>query len=325
MRRLRSGRLYAALLGAGVLLLAGALVAMLLFPRRERRAVTTTRTVTVTTTVAPPPSTTTTPPTTTAPPPSPPHVAMTWDGAGAFVADTREVDPTWLGHELRDNGFTWLAVKLHDGTTATPIEPSWIVRFEQASGLTVGGWGVERTDPAAEAKLASDLVSQYGLGFYIADAEAEYKYTHADGTSSERIARSKQFVSAFRALQPLLPAGLSSYCRADTQDLDWQAWVDGGFAFLPQAYVNAQGDSSAPAKCVAGAAKWFPATQVHPTVGSYHAPVADPSPQAYAQLLADAGTTGFSVYLAETDMPDQAWKAYGTAIAAGTIAVAPQT
>ena len=254
-----------------------------------------------------------------------PPVAMSWLGAGAFVADTRAVDPTWLGRQMRANGFTWLAVKVHDGLTETELEPNWIVRFRLASGLAVGGWGVLRTDPEQEARLAARLGDAHTLAFYIADAEAEYKYTHGDGTSPDRLGRSTRFVATFRALRPELPAGLSSYCRADTQDLDWQAWSDAGFQFLPQAYVNAQGQASAPAACANAAKRFFPPEAIHPTVGSYAAKAADPSPSDYAAMLDAAGTTGFSIYLAETEMPDQAWDAYGRAISALGIARLPES
>ena len=58
----------------------------------------------------------------------------------------------------------------------------------------------------------------------------------------------------------------------------------------------------------------FAASDVHPTVGSYRGQKGYVSPQVYAQMLAQAGTTGFSVYLAETNMNAQYWQAYGQAI-----------
>ncbi len=51
--------------------------------------------------------------------------------------------------------------------------------------------------------------------------------------------RSQRFVGAFCALRPApFAAGVSSSCRPDRHDIDWAAWRGGGFAFLPQAYVN---------------------------------------------------------------------------------------
>ena len=40
----------------------------------------------------------------------------------------------------------------------------------------------------------------------------------------------------------------------------------------------------------------------------------------YASLLADAGTVGFSVYLAETDMTTRKWQVLGAAIAGDAVA-----
>jgi hypothetical protein len=234
--------------------------------------------------------------------------------AGAFVWHETAVDPEQLGRELRDNGFGWVAVALHDGTTVDPVEDDWLRRFREASGLPVGGWGVLRTEPEAEAQLASSLVDRYSLGFYIADAEAEYKYSGDDGPSALRYGRSRQFVDAFRALRPDLPAAVSSYCRADRVDIDWKAWASAGFDFMPQAYVNDFGDDVTPAACAEGSAAYFPADAVHPTIGMYPGQEDVTTPETYANLLQAAHTVGFSVYLAETHMGPTAWSVLGNAI-----------
>jgi hypothetical protein len=43
--------------------------------------------------------------------------------------------------------------------------------------------------------------------------------------------------------------------------------------------------------------------------------VSSPAASSYGPLLREAGTTGFSVYLAETRMPPEEWQALGAAIA----------
>ena len=159
------------------------------------------------------------------------------------------------------------------------------------------------------------LVRRYGLDFYIANAEAEYGYSGVDGQDGARYRRSRTFVEAFRALQPTLPAGLSSYCRADMHDLDWAAWRAGGFDFLPQSYVNDLGAEATPAACARGARGFFPAEAVHPTIGMHPGQRTSLGAAAYAPLLDRAGTTGFSVYLAETRMTPDEWQVLGTAIA----------
>jgi len=240
---------------------------------------------------------------------------MSWAGAGAFVWHETDIAPEALGLQLRENGFSWVAVLLHDGLAVDPVEGDWVRRFRAASGLLVGGWGVLRTEPEGEADLAHRLLDHYSLDFYVANPEAEYKFSNDDGPSGERYERSERFVELFRALEPETPAAISSYCRADTQDIDWRAWDDSGFVFLPQAYANDFGSAASPAACAEGAAGFFPTDAVHPTVGVYAGQGEEASPERYAALLAEAGTVGFSVYLAETGMYARDWHTFGKAIA----------
>jgi hypothetical protein len=278
----------------------------------------------------PPPTETVPEPTPTEPEPTepeptpvpPPQVAFSWTSAGAFVWHETDIDPTLLGTTLREAGFGWVAVFLHDGTTEDPVEADWVYRFRIASGLPVGGWGVLRTDPEAEATLARTLVERYGLDFYVANPEVEYEFSGADGVSAERSGRSRRFVDRFRAELPALPAGVSSYCRPDSHDIDWPSWRQAGFAFLPQAYVNDLGPDGSPARCVEGAAPFFPRVAVHPTVGMHQGVLGTVTAGEYVELLAEARTAGFSVYLAETRMTDVDWRTFGAAIATRGIATA---
>jgi hypothetical protein len=240
---------------------------------------------------------------------------MSWAAAGAFVWHETDVDPGFLGRDLVEAGFGWVAVFLHDGTAEDPVEADWVARFRRASGLPVGGWGVLRTQPADEAALADRLLARYGLDFYVANAETEYEYSGPGGTDAARFERSGAFATAFRALRPGLPAALSSYCRPDLHDVDWGAWHASGFVFLPQAYVNDFGAEAAPEACVSVAAPVFGAGNVHPTIGMHPGARRALSGARYARLLRRAGTVGFSVYLAETRMDDEQWRALGSAIA----------
>jgi hypothetical protein len=247
---------------------------------------------------------------------------MSWESAGAFVWHELDVDATRLGMTMRENGFGWIAVRLHDGLEVDPLAERWIESFQAASGLPVGGWGVLRDKPEAEAKLAGSLVDRLGLDFYVADAEAAYEYSGAGGPSDERSSRSRRFVNAFRRLEPSLPAGLSSYCRPTRHDIDWAAWQKGGFVFLPQAYVNQVGPAVAPRNCVEAAASYFPPNRIHPTIGTFRTPSGIPSPADYVRLLEQARTIGFSVYPAETTS-DDSWRVLGAAISASGIARSP--
>jgi hypothetical protein len=262
-----------------------------------------------TTTVPAPPPITTLPPTTTAPPPPPKPIPMSWANGGAIVWHSGDVDPDVLGQQLRAAGFGWVAVNFAPGE---PPDLGWIERFERASGLAVGGWSVLGDDPRADAALAARMVRQNGLSFFIADAEAPYQ---AEPN------RSQQFVTAFRALEPNLPAALSSLC--DANGIGLAPWANAGFDFLPQAYVNDFGVGVSPAACVRAASATFPLSRVHPTVGSYHGQRGWFAPGRYVPLLAQAGTTGFSVYPAETAMTAEGWQTYGHAIASLHIAAKP--
>jgi hypothetical protein len=249
-------------------------------------------------------------------------VQFSWTAAGAFVWHESDVEPTLLGRALREAGFGWIAVRLHDGLTEDPVEADWVYRFRLASGLPVGGWGVLRTDPENEAALASSLVERYGLDFYVANPEVEYEFSGPGGPSDERSGRSSRFVASFRSLRPSpFPVGVSSYCRPDRHDIDWHSWRRAGFVFLPQAYVNDIGRDGAPAACVASARGIFPHASIHPTIGMHVGAQGELDVATYVELLAEAGTIGFSVYLAETRMTEADWRTLGAAIAGRGIAV----
>ena len=241
-----------------------------------------------------------------APPAEPPEIEAPWRGAGAFVWNETDVSPEQLAATMREHGFGWLALRLHDGGSHDPVEGDWITRFRAAGGPPIGGWGVLRDSPEAEAELAAALLRQHGLGFYVANAEAEHGAAGDPG-------RSARFVASFRRLLPGLPAALSTLCRPEPS-FDLATWRDGGFAFLPQAYVNQFGGEVAPASCLAAASHIFPADAVHPTVGTFVTPT-DIAAGEYARLLSEAGTRGFSLYLAEVDMRPEEWAAFGQAIA----------
>jgi len=274
---------------------------------KQPRALPAPVTTTVTTPKVKPQPTTTAPP---PPSPPPPSVPMSWSNAGAFVVHTHDVDPTWLGQQMRQAGFGWVAIYLGSSGNAEQIDPGWATRFIQASGLPVCGWTVLVGYPHSDAGFAATQLKRNGLTFYIANAEASYQ---------GKAAASQSFVTRFRQLEPNITAGLSSLC--DASGIGLAPWAQAGFAFLPQAYVNDFGNYVAPAVCVHAASAYFPLSSIHPTVGSYHGQRGWMSPQQYAPLLAAAGTTGFSVYNAETNMSAQSWQAYGQAIRQQGIAV----
>jgi hypothetical protein len=304
---------------AGTTLVAiAAIVAFILVPRGSGRAPATTAassnetTTSRATTTTSATSTATASTETTSTPPPAPVAPFSWQAAGGIVWHWGDVDPTVLGRQVRAAGFGWVAVQLADGEQVKAPSAQWVSLFRAASGLPVGGWSVLRGDPATEAQLAAGLLARDGLTFYIADAEQEYALTNGSDLNGARYDKSGQFVVAFRKLEPGLPSALSSYCRPDRNDLDWGVWASNGFAFLPQAYVSALGPDGDPAACVAGATRWFPRRRIHPTVGIFGGPFPAPSPSEYAQLLAAAGTLGFSLFPAETAGAE--WQTFGQQI-----------
>jgi hypothetical protein len=236
-----------------------------------------------------------------------------------------DVEPTLLGRILREAGFGWVAVRVHDGIVEDPVQADWVYRFRLASGLPVGGWGVLRTEPEAEARLGSELVARYGLDFYVANPEVEYEFSGAGGPSDERSGRSSRFVGTFRTLRPSpFPLGLSSYCRPDHHDIDWASWRRAGAAFMPQAYLNDIGAEGSPPACVAASRGVFARDDIHPTLGMHIGLRETVDVATYVDLLARAGTVGFSVYLAETRMTEAEWRALGSAIDQHGIAARPR-
>lgn len=247
---------------------------------------------------------------------------MSWESAGGLIVHADQLDPVVAAEQARANGFGWIALQIADGETALPPPANWIARFRAVSGIPVGGWSVLRDDPTADAHLAASLLAQDGLDFFIADAEQEYAYTNGSERSLERSQRSGEFIAAFRTLESTMPAALASYCRADENDVDWKAWAAAGFAFLPEAYVDQLGAVGTPAACTTVAAQWFPRTSIHPVLGIFAGPAPTPAPAEYAAQLAQAGTTGFSLFPFE-NADSTALAAYGALIKGGTIAHAP--
>src|SRR3990172_4193971 len=109
-----------------------------------------------------------------------------WQRAGVLVYLAHQLDPVATARTMADNQFGWIAVQTHDGTNRVTKGPrgadyhEWLQPFRDA-GIRVGGWGVLRTDPVNDARLAVYRQRELSLAFYIADAELEYKYTGPDG------------------------------------------------------------------------------------------------------------------------------------------------
>ena len=245
---------------------------------------------------------------------------MSWSNAGGLIVSTDGIGQIGFGKQLRADGFAWVALRIADGKTLYPPTASWIALFRASSGLPVGAWSVLRDDPVAEAQIAASAIAADHLDFYIANAEEEYGYTIGTRQDPATFARSRAFVTAFRAAEPTLPAALASYCRPDQHDLDWATWANAGFDFLPEAYVDQLGGDAIPSACVTAGLRWFPRSRIHPILGVFSSTYPTPDPAHYAQLLAQAHTVGFSLYPA---WGDPMWDAFAPLLPTLHIADAP--
>jgi hypothetical protein len=211
---------------------------------------------------------------------------------GLWVWNGDESDAEDLARLLARNGFQYLAIKAHDGTTLYRRNRDQIARYMDAArahGLAFGLWGyLTARDPAGEARLAAELVREHRASFYFANAEVEYE------RATQRV--SLTFARTFRTELPKLPAALSSFGRIDLHpNLDWHAWHDHGFEFDPQAY-EADSRELTPARCVAAARRVWPLAMIRPTLGAYKGALVRPSPKRLAQSLSEVKTKGFNVW-----------------------------
>ena len=219
-----------------------------------------------------------------------------FDGPGVFVDNLGNFPgPTALAETLQQAHFSWIAFHAHNGIWESyPGNADWI-GVMRAHGLKVGLWGWEDSSPWLAAQLAAYQVRLTGADFYIADAEWDYeRVRHPAGWYRSRI-----FASTFRELEPTLPAALTTFGAAQAPwvlPIDYAAWRDTGFDLLPQAYYNQFPTVDRPAQTVAHAKRaGWPLDRVHPVIGVYHGfPAAR-----YVPLLRRAGTTGYSVFLAD--------------------------
>jgi hypothetical protein len=248
--------------------------------------------------------------------------AAVWKEPGVFAWNIDAFPTDMAIAKMKAQGIKWIALQITDGTTVNPkteqyLQQGYIDRL-RAAGIQVGFWGVNRTNPEEEARVVAEQVKKYHADFYVADAEIEYKYTSASGApDAEAYGRSKRFIQAFRSELPDIPAALSSYGRTDLADIDWKAWQDAGFDWLPQAYLN-EFPIYDPALCVDAAVKsGWPRDRVHPTLGLWGGGQSRlVSADEYIASLRKGGSVGFSSYLAE-QMSDADWAGLGKGIAEG--------
>jgi hypothetical protein len=231
---------------------------------------------------------------------APAGAANVFDGAGVFIDNPGNFPgPTGLADELQRDHFSWIAIHAHNGIYESWAIPQDWVQVMRAHGISVGLWGWEDAHPQLDAQLAVYQIRQIHADFYIADAEWDYERArHSAGWY-----RSQMFVDTFRQFEPSLPVALTTFGAAQAPwvlPIDYAAWRNGGFDLLPQAYYNQFPTVDRPDMTVAHAARaGWPLDRVHPVIGVYH----DYPASNYVPLLRAAGTTGYSVYLADQATP----------------------
>ncbi|MGH3000203.1 MAG: hypothetical protein ACRDNM_12980, partial [Gaiellaceae bacterium] len=217
---------------------------------------------------------------------------------GMFVDNPQDFpDPETVARWLTSAHFTWIAFHVDDVGTLDWTNQHWL-DVMRANGIEVGAWGAEGLNPIASAAIADLAIRTYGFDFYIADAETPYMGKRDSAAWN----RSANFILAFRALQPTIPAALVTLGAAKPPyvlPMNFPAWRNGGFELLPEAYYN-QYPGFRPDLTVAHAERaGYSLSDVHPVIGVYHNyPAAN-----YVPLLQNLGTHGFSVFLGDYMTP----------------------
>jgi hypothetical protein len=175
-------------------------------------------------------------------------------------------DPDRVAARAKRHGLRWLSA---EALIAGEVDgEDWLRGLRRATTerelrLGVHGYvGRPRPAPASDAAAMSRAIEVAGADFAIVDAEIEYE--QAAGPVS------KQFVDAYRRLRPRFRTYFSSFGRPRFHaSLDWQAWADGGFRAMPQAYENLNAQALKPSACVEDYARFFPRDTMRPTLGCF--------------------------------------------------------
>jgi hypothetical protein len=175
-------------------------------------------------------------------------------------------DPDIIAARAKRHGLQWLSAEaLVSGQVSGEDWLRGMRRATRAQGLRLavhGYVGRPHPAPAADATAISDAIAVAEPDFAIVNAEIEYE--QAAGPVS------RQFVDAYRQLRPHIRTYFSSFGRPSFHaSLGWQAWADGGFRGMPQAYENLNGQALKPRQCVEDYARFFPRDTMRPTLGCF--------------------------------------------------------
>jgi hypothetical protein len=216
---------------------------------------------------------------------------------GLWVYQTLDAgppDPRAVLRRAKRHGHRWVTAQAIARDELLDVE--WLEAMRRAATaqglrLAVHGYvGRPMPRPRVEAALMAKAIDVAQADFAIVNAEIEYERSAAPD--------SQTFVSAYRRLKPRFPSFLSSFGRPSFHaDLDWQAWADGGFRGMPQAYENLNAAELTPAQCVRDWARFFARDKIHVTLGCFseaghgHLPLAR-----LLQSVRDVPRLPFNVY-----------------------------
>lgn len=217
-----------------------------------------------------------------------PHKRKLNPSLGLWVWEGK--DPHGDCKRALDNGYGWIAVKAHDG--ANRYNTDSIVSYQaicKSYGLKFGIWGYCRQ--WTDGLLASQLCDDHKAAFYIADCEIEF----------EGMRRSLQadFCAVIRNRQKDLDLWLSSFGRIDLHpDIDWRAFRDAGFGFMPQAY-SCDSRELDPSVCYRHARDLWGHERIQPTLGAYTGALGRLTPTQLRQSCAGLKLSGVNVWDAQ--------------------------
>lgn len=163
------------------------------------------------------------------------------EGKGCFIWDLRTCaggSPIALASKAQEAGFSWVAVKVQDGTYQFQPElvPGAIASLIGA-GVEVWAWGylygrttLGKSIAQAEAARTVERCKALPVNGFIMDAESEYK-------TSGGADRARAYCTAVRSAMPDLTLGLCSY-RFPTlhPQLPWSIFLSVSAFHMPQVY-----------------------------------------------------------------------------------------
>jgi hypothetical protein len=197
--------------------------------------------------------------------------------------------------KARSHGYGWIALKIHDG--ADPFNLEHVTAYRQACekyGLKFGVWGYCRS--WANGYDAAALAVKYHAKFYIADVETEFENAPRDWPAL--------FCRAFKSHAAEVDPWLSSFGRVDLHpDIDYHAFAEAGFGFMPQAY-SCESVELQPAACLRHAEDYWHRDRIQPTLGAYAGARGRLTPKRLASEAEGLGLKGVNVWVAQTATPE---------------------